>query len=357
LRLLFDVAHPAHVHLFRHLIARVRSEGGSVLVAAREKDVTVELVRAFDIPHVVLSRERGGGLARNASELISRTLRLFGLARRFQPDALVGPSASFGLLGRLLRRPSFIFCEDDAAVVPRFTKLAYPLANWIVTPACLAFENYGKRQLTYPGYHELAYLHPAHFTPRRETVAALGLAPGEPYFIVRLVALRGHHDAEAGGLTTELARRLVALLAERGRVLVTAEGPLDPALEPYRFPLPPEALHDVLAFASMCVGDSQTLIAEAAVLGVPNLRCNSFVGRIAYLEELEHKWGLSVGIPVQDAERMLTTASTWLADLKTVKSSLGERRKAMLESCVDVSAWQWTTLHDKLGSGLSGQAL
>ncbi len=348
MRLLFDLAHPAHVHLFRNLIARVRGEGGEVLVAARDKDVAIPLLRAYGIPHLALSRAGHGGVLANLGELALRTLRLSSIARRFRPDAMLGSSASFGLIGRLIGRPSFIFGEDDAAVVPLFAKVAYPLATWIVTPACLAYEDYGRRHLSYAGYHELAYLHPAHFTPSAETLASLGLRLDEPFFLVRLVALRAHHDADARGLTPEVARRLVALLAERGRVLITSEAPLEPDLERYRFPLPPQALHDVLAHASLVVGDSQTLMAEAAVLGVPNLRCNSFVGRISYLRELEERWGLTRGFRVEEAPQLLALAREWLGDLAGVRRAHQERRRRMLEACVDVSEWQSTMLREKL---------
>jgi predicted glycosyltransferase len=347
MRLLFDVAHPAHVHLFRNLIARVRGEGGDVLVAARDKDVAIPLLSGYGIPHVALTRA-GHGIARNFAELALRTLRLRSIARRFRPDALLGSSASFGLIGRLIGRPSFIFGEDDADVVPLFAKVAYPLATWIVTPACLRHEDYGPRHLTYPGYHELAYLHPAHFKPDPAVPARLGLRKDEPYFVVRLVALRAHHDVRARGLDPDVARRLVALLAESGRVLVTSEGPLQPELERHRFPLPPESLHDVLAGASLVIGDSQTLIAEAAVLGVPNLRCNSFVGRLSYLRELEDRWGLTQGIRVEEMARLLTLAREWLGDLEGLRRAHQERRRRMLETCIDVSDWQWRTLREKL---------
>jgi uncharacterized protein len=349
LKLLFDIAHPADLHLFRHLIARVAREGGQALVGARDKDVMLPLLRAFAIPHVVLSSAGGGGRAGNLAELVVRTARLLGLARTFRPDALVGPSASFGLIGRLIRRPSFVFCEDDAAVVPLFARLAYPLASYVVTPACLAFESHGSKHLHYPGYHELAYLHPAHFAPNPETLRRFGLVPGEPYFVVRLVALTGHHDARARGLPAELVRRLVELLAARGRVLISSEAALPADLEPHRFLLPPETLHDVLAHAWLCIGDSQTLAAEAAVLGVPNLRCNSFVGRISYLRELEERWGLTRGVRVEEAERLPAIASEWLADLPALRAVQQQRRRRMLEECVDVSDWQWQMLRAKVG--------
>jgi predicted glycosyltransferase len=348
LRLLFDIAHPADLHTFRHLAARAIREGGAALVAGRDKDVTTSLLRAYQLPHVVLSRAGRGGTAAKLGELALRTARLFSLARTFQPDALVGPSASFGLIGRLIRRPSFVFCEDDAAVVPQFARIAYPLASYVVTPACLAFENYGPRHLTYAGYHELAYLHPAHFTPDEQRVRAVGIDPERPYFLLRLVALLGHHDTRARGLDHASLARLVSLLADHGRVLISSEAALPPELEPHRFAAPPETLHDVLAFAALVIGDSQKIAAEAAVLGVPNLRCNSFVGRISYLRELEERWGLTLGMPVQEAARLPEVAREWLADLPSRRARHAERRARMLESCVDVAEWQWRMLREKL---------
>ena len=55
-------------------------------------------------------------------------------------------------------------------------------------------------------------------------------------------------------------------------------------------------MHHVMAFASLYIGDSQTMAAEAGVLGVPFVRFNDFVGRIGYLRELEDIYELGYGI-------------------------------------------------------------
>ena len=55
-------------------------------------------------------------------------------------------------------------------------------------------------------------------------------------------------------------------------------------------------MHHVMAFASLYIGDSQTMAAEAGVLGVPFVRFNDFVGRIGYLRELEDVYELGYGI-------------------------------------------------------------
>lgn len=51
-----------------------------------------------------------------------------------------------------------------------------------------------------------------------------------------------------------------------------------------------------MVFASLYIGDSQTMSAEAGVLGVPFVRFNDFVGRIGYLRELEDTYELGYGI-------------------------------------------------------------
>ena len=58
----------------------------------------------------------------------------------------------------------------------------------------------------------------------------------------------------------------------------------------------PLDMHHVMAFASLYIGDSQTMAAEAGVLGVPFVRFNDFVGRIGYLRELEDTYELGYGI-------------------------------------------------------------
>lgn len=52
----------------------------------------------------------------------------------------------------------------------------------------------------------------------------------------------------------------------------------------------------MMAFASLYIGDSQTMAAEAGILGVPFVRFNDFVGRIGYLRELEDKYELGYRI-------------------------------------------------------------
>ena len=348
MRLLFDLGHPAHVHLFRNLVKKVLKDGGEVLAATRDKDLTIDLCKAYNIPQVMLSRAYSGKFIAGVWEFLSRTIKLCRLAHKFKPDALLGTSMSIGVVGRLISRPTFIFSEDDANVIPIIAKYVYPTCKYIITPDCLRHENYGQKHLCYPGYHELAYLHPSHFAPNPEVPHSIGLDLDKPYFIFRFVSLKAHHDIGASGLPVEVAKKLVKMLSSRGRVLITSERELPDEFKKYVFPLAPDKLHDVLAFASMYIGDSQTMAAEAAVLGVPSLRCNTFVRKISYLEELEKRFGLTIGFLPEQADQLLETVQVWLDDIEGIKQNLQLKRKKMLEKCVNLTEWQWQMLCRKL---------
>jgi predicted glycosyltransferase len=108
----------------------------------------------------------------------------------------------------------------------------------------------------------------------------MGLTPDEEFVILRLNAFGSHHDVGAGGFTPEISRRLIERLAEYATVFVSDEGgALDlSSLPARRFDLHPGRLHDALATASLLVTDTQTMATEAALLGTPTVRSNSFVG-------------------------------------------------------------------------------
>jgi len=60
MRALFDVTHPALVHLFAPAAEALEAGGHDVTVAAREKDVTTDLLDAAGVPYAVVSHAGAG---------------------------------------------------------------------------------------------------------------------------------------------------------------------------------------------------------------------------------------------------------------------------------------------------------
>lgn len=161
---------------------------------------------------------------------------------------------------------------------------------------------------------------------------------GETYFVLRFNAFKAHHDVGVQGLSLENKRRLIGFLEKRGRVFITTERSIDAEFKKYQLVISPEKVHSLLYYATMLVGDSQTMTSEAAVLGTPAIRCNTFVGKISYLEEEEHVYSLTYGFLPEYFDAMQAKIEELLA-LPNLKAIWEIRRQRMLSEKIDVTAF------------------
>jgi hypothetical protein len=295
-RIAIYLGHPAHFHLFKNAAKNLIDKGYDITFTVKRKDVLEQLVKNAGFKYVVIRDE-----PRKKTDKLSLIWSITKMdwkgmkfLWKYKPDLYIG---TYGFWSSLIYGCPFICCnEDDAAVVPHFAYLAYPTASALLTPVVCNNGHWDTKSLKYPGYHELAYLHPNHFTPDPKIVEAYGIDTSKPYFVMRFASLNAHHDSGIKGINTEIAERLVKILEPHGTIYITSERPLEPQFEKYRIKINPLDMHHVMAFASLYIGDSQTMAAEAGVLGVPFVRFNDFVGRIGYLRELEDKYELGYGI-------------------------------------------------------------
>ena len=130
-RVLIDINHPKQVHFFKHLIWKLQQRGDEVLVTSRDKDVTVTLLDSLGIEHQCLSR-MGRGMAGLGFELVKRYFRLWRLARRFKPQAMLAlTGVAIGPVGAILRVPRLVLEDTEHATLQQ--KLGLPFATKIFT--------------------------------------------------------------------------------------------------------------------------------------------------------------------------------------------------------------------------------
>ena len=329
MRVLVYLGHPAHFHNYKNTIARLKADGHEVAVLIQKKDILEELLKNAGIPYQnILEEGRKGGRIGIAIGLLKRAWRLDRFCKEFKPDILTGSSVENSLIGPLRHIPVINIGEDDASVVPKYARIAYPGASVIVCPDTCDCGRWNAKAVKYPGYQELGYLHPEVFTPSKEVVRRY-FDPESPFFLMRFSGLHAHHDAGIRGINNDIARRLIDILKPHGQVFITSERPLDATLEPYRIAINPLDIHHVMAFADLYLGDSQTMAAEAGVLGVPYVRFNDFVGKIGYLNELEDKYHLGYGI-IPDHEDDLYQTVQSLLEMPDRKAVFESRRQRML---------------------------
>ncbi len=312
MKILVYMGHPAHFYLYKNTINQLREDGHQVEILIKKKDILQTLLDNQGWKyHNILQEGRKNSKLGMLIGMLKRAWRQNKFCAQYKPDILTGTSVENSYIGKWRHVPVINCNEDDAAVVPLYAKLSYPWANAILNPIVCNSGKWDSKSTKYPGYQELAYLHPNHFMPDPEIVRSYGIPvspldhstnsslqseTAQPYFILRFASLNAHHDNGIKGINTEVAQRLVDILSPHGQIYITSERPLEPQFEQYRIKINPLDMHHVMAFASLYIGDSQTMAAEAGVLGVPFVRFNDFVGRIGYLRELEDVYQLGYGI-------------------------------------------------------------
>jgi len=344
-RFLFYMGHPAHYHNFKHSIEALQQKGHAIKVVARGKDVLFDLIDAENWDVIKFSARKPSGRLGLLAAIAKREIAMLRIALKFKPDLMIGTDLVITHIGKLLKIKSIVVNEDDSAAIPLMAKYAFPHATAILAPNCCDQSPANDKKIGYEGNHELAYLHPDVFTPDLSELPAV-FRESETYFLLRFASLHAHHDEGRSGISDELALKIIAILEPYGRVFITSERPFAERLEPYRLPVHPTKMHQVMAHASIYVGDSQTMAAEAAVLGVPSIRFNDFVGELSYLEELEHRFGLTKGIRSSQPEKLLEMLKFWVVD-KNLKPTWIDRRMTLLKESIAVTPF-WVETFERM---------
>ena len=300
MNILLQLSHPAHFHYYHYSMLNWMEHGHKVIVVIKTKDILEQLVKDSGIPYYNINDKAHRGSKLGVIwDMIVRDWNILWICIREKINLLTGSSAEVAHIAWLLRKLGVCTGEDDAKVIPNYVRCTAPFLYDMcirLCPTVCSSERMEQYTVRYPSYHELAYLHPNHFTADKTIVEGYGIDTTKPYFIMRFASLKAHHDDGIKGINTEIAQRLVDILSPHGQIYITSERELESQFEPYRIRINPLDMHHVMAFASLYIGDSQTMAAEAGVLGTPFVRFNDFVGRIGYLRELEDVYQLGYGI-------------------------------------------------------------
>jgi len=339
-RYLVDIPHPHFVHFFRNIILLLGRE--NVIITCQKSGIITQLLDNYGLRYIELGQKYNNLISKAYGQL-RYFVKYLKIIRRYNIDFLLGMSPSVALAAKISGRKLFFFDDDDSAVQPLTRKITIPLADYIITPQCLEFENYGTKHFTYRGYQELAYLAPTYFKPEKSVITKYGLIP-DSYFILRFNDFHAHHDLGHSGIQEQIKDKLIELLSTFGSVYITSEGELHEKYSKYQLRVKPEDIHHVLAFARMYIGDSQTMTSEAAVLGIPAIRCNTFKNKIAYLKELEETYQLTYAFLPSESEELIDKVKALIAQ-DNLKETWISKRNTMLSEMEDVNKYILKILH------------
>ena len=333
MRVLVDISHPSQVHFFKNLILRFRKNKDKVIVTARGKDVTIDLLKNLNLKYICLSSQTGG-IFSMAWELIQRYVLMWRIVRRFRPDILIAETGvTIGLVGTLLRIPRIVEEDTEHAKLQRM--LGLPFVTIIMTGLGY-LGNHGNRERKFKGVWVQSYLNPEYFTPDVSVLTDAGIEIDKPYIVMRMVSWSAAHDKGLHGYSENQYLDIIEKLSKYGRVIISSEGALPLSMTKYRNPVAPEKVHHLLAFAKLYIGEGATMAAEAAVLGTPAIFTNPLP--LGYLQAMEKDYQLvyncdNFDLGFEIAEKLLNTDN--------LKHLWQQRRKKLLDESEDINEFMF----------------
>ncbi|MDD3042321.1 MAG: DUF354 domain-containing protein [Methanosarcinaceae archaeon] len=339
MKVVVDINHPAHVHLFKNFISIMEKKGHEVLITASEKDITFRLLNVLNLNYINLGTY-GKSIFKKLINIPVLDLKMYLSVTKFNPDVFVSVgSVRAAHVAYIMRKTSIAF--EDTEHCKEQHLLYVPFTNKILTPSCFK-KRLGRKQVQYNGYHELAYLHPNYFTPNPAVLHELGLSEGDLFIILRFVSWDASHDIGEHGLKNKA--KFVKGLEGYGRVLITSEDKLDPFLSKYEIKISPEKLHDLLYYATLYVGEGSTTASECAVLGTHAIFVNTL--NLGCIEDQEN-YGLLYNTSNLDsmedeafnkARELLKNPDLWQEGKK--------KRECLLKDKIDVTAFMVKFIED-----------
>lgn len=329
MKILIDIGHPAHVHLFKHLAWKMIDRGHDIFFTMREKEYETELLQSYGFRYKSFGKKYKSIAGKLAGMLKFDYMEtIAGL--KFKPDLFLSHGSIYAAHAAAILRKPHIALEDtgnwEQIVLYR------PFTKAIISPDVLG-EELGPKQILYPGYHELAYLHPEYFSPDPSVYDFLGIPHRSPFAILRFISWNATHDIGKMGFTPALKKELIDHLSSRMKVFVSSENRDSDEFSEYKISIPPERMHDALSFATLYIGEGTTMAAEAAVLGTPSFYVSNVRGQNC--EELE-KYGLAYTFKNPDG---LLRRIDEVLDQKDIKEEWQARREKMLSEKIDLTSF------------------
>ncbi len=339
---LFDINHPSHVHVFKHVMEQLRHDGHTCLVTARRKEHTHRLLQEYGIPYVSTGVTPVSFFCKALKGLVS-VIRLVWIMVFHKVDMAVSMESPYSVAAAwLCRKPSVTVADTETAHL--IHKITGPLSSTVLVPQCFR-KTISKRQVSFNGYKELAYLHPERFHADIEVLHKNGIPVDKPYALVRFVAFRAMHDRGLSGFSQANKLLLVTTLARHIKVYISSELPLCGELAQYSPDMNPADMHHMLAYAALFVGESTTMAAEAAVLGVPSVCLNDM--ELGYISELADQYGLIFKYDsAPGSQNAAINKAVELAGRKDARREWQQRRQRMLGDKTDVTGFITSFLND-----------
>lgn len=328
MKILIDIGHPAHVHLFKYFALEMQAKGHKILFTSREKENEIYLLKKYGFSYKCFGKHYKSTSGKIFG-LIKFNLQMLFFSLKFKPDIYLSHGSVYAAMVSWLVRKPHISLEDTGNIEQ--VRLYLTFTEVVLTSDVFNFD-YGEKQIRYSSHHELAYLHSNYFKPNLEFRFHRNKKKSK-VTLLRFVSWNATHDSGQKGLSLETKYKLIRLLEEEYEVIISAESKLPEDLEKYKVRFVPEDIHTALYKADLFIGEGTTMAMEAAILGTPAVYINSL--QYPNVQDMAI-YGLL--FPFKNDEDIISEIQALIATPDLKKSILSKKNK-MLAGKIDLTAF------------------
>lgn len=301
MKILVGIGHPAHIHFYKNFIWDMENNGHEIKIISRNNEMCIRLLDEYNFKyHKKLVFPKTEKFI-DPFSYINYPLfeyETYKIAKDYMPNVWTGiGGTTMSHVSTLLDINSIVFTDTDDAKFAN--NITFPFADRIYTPECYK-DDIGPKQVRYPGFHELAYLHPNRFEPDPSVLDLIDADMDDKIVIMRLSSWDAAHDVGQGGFV-DVVDMVKKIESTGARVVITSEGDYPKEIEHCISTVPMHKMHDLMYYASLYIGEGVTMASESAVLGTPAIFVST--RRLGYLDELEKRYGLVFNFSGKDRQR------------------------------------------------------
>lgn len=337
MRIALYLAHPSQYYVLKNIRKRLLLKGHTLEVFIKSKDILEQLLKEDSVPFInIYPKVKGKGLLNLFVSVLVKNYRLYKYLKLFKIDMVVSAASDISQATYIKGISSIIFNDDDAHIIPKSSIFGWPLSSVILAPNSCNMGKWEKKTIKFNAFQKTAYLHPSCFKPDKEILGKYNLI-NKSYFIIRSVSLTAHHDTNIQGLSNVIVKNIIGILENFGEIIISSERKLSDDLDKYRKSIKVTDMHSLLYYSDLLIADSQSMCHEAALLGVPSIRYNDFVGRIGVLNQLE-QMGLAIGVKPPDSDQLYNKIK-YIIGNPGFRENLRNKSKKLVSDQIDLSSF------------------
>lgn len=278
MNILVDLAHPRHYYQFKYICELLEERGHKVYIAATDRPLLMEILNESGVDFILFKHTQSGNRFIKLWSHVCRLDEFRSVLLRNNIDVYISKASIGSFFVKVIARRIMTVIFPDSEDVSLTNNFVRFFSDLILLPKIFPLKWQENKVVRVNGTCENCYLDPRYLKLDSVNVRDFGYPENAKFVFFRFVAWKAHHDVGQYGFNRKQRIEVVNLFLSYGFIpLISFEDEPDPELSEFVNRFPKSKVRSVLQLCDYFVGDSQSMAAESALLGLKSFRYNSWV--------------------------------------------------------------------------------